>query len=113
MVLGPCSAAPAGILPAGVPRNQGYIETHIPAALSIERATPADVPHWDSQSFEAAQAFGDRWYDDRRTPVLIVPSVVTPVERNVPINQEHPAFSGIRASKPLPVHWDARLWRVR
>jgi RES domain-containing protein len=96
-----------------VPQGQGYIEIQIPVALSIENVTPADVPHWDSRSFEAAQAFGDRWYDDRRTPVLIVPSVVTLVERNVLINQEHPAFSGIRASKPMPVHWDVRLWRVR
>jgi RES domain-containing protein len=94
-----------------VPQSQGHIEIQIPVALSIERVTPADVPHWDSPSFEAAQAFGDRWYDDRRTPVLIVPSVVTLVERSILINQEHPAFSRIRASKPLPVHWDARLWR--
>jgi RES domain-containing protein len=96
-----------------VPKSQGYIEIQIPAALSIERVTPADVPHWDAPSFEAAQAFGDRWYDGRRTPVLIVPSVVTHVERNVLINQEHPAFSGIRASKPLPARWDARLWMAR
>ena len=47
---------------------------------------PDDVPHWDSPSF------GDRWYDERRTPVLVVPSVVTRVEWNVLINQEHPRF---------------------
>src|SRR5271165_3570176 len=96
-----------------VPRNQGYIEIRIPAGLSIEEVTPDDVPHWDSPSFEVAQASGNRWYDDRRTPVLIVPSVVTLVERNVLINPEHPDFARITASPPLPLHWDARLWRVR
>src|SRR6266436_7984969 len=95
-----------------VPKSQGYVEIEIPSGLSIEEITNDDVPRWDAPSFETTRAFGDRWYDERRTPVLIVPSVVTLVERNVLINQEHPAFSGIRASKPMPVHWDVRLWRV-
>ena len=93
-----------------VPQSQGYIEIKIPAGLLIEEITPDDVPHWDSRSFETARGFGDRWYDERRTPVLLAPSVVTLVERNVLINQEHPDFARIRASKALPVRWDARLW---
>jgi RES domain-containing protein len=93
-----------------VPRSQGYIEIEIPAGLSIEEVTPDGLPHWDSPSFETARAFGDRWYDERRTPVLMVPSVVTRVERNILINQEHPDFARIRASQALPVRWDKRLW---
>ena len=93
-----------------VPRSQGYVEIEIPAGLSIETISPDDLPHWDSASFETARAFGDRWVDQRRTPVLIVPSVVTRVERNILINQEHPDFARIRASRPLPVRWDKRLW---
>ena len=50
---------------------------------------------------------------ERRTPVLIVPSVVTLVERNVLINQEHRDFPRIRAGQPMPVRWDARLWKSR
>jgi RES domain-containing protein len=37
--------------------------------------------------------------------------VVTRVERNVVINQEHPDFSRIQTSDPQPVRWDARLMR--
>src|SRR5712691_4094412 len=94
-----------------VPRSQGYIEIEIPAGLSVQEITPDDVPRWDSPSFETARVFGDHWYDERRTPVLLVPSVVTPVERNVLINQEHPDFPHIRCGPPVPVRWDARLWR--
>jgi RES domain-containing protein len=93
-----------------IPRSQAYIEIEIPAGLSIEEITPDDVPHWDSPSFEAARLFGDRWYDERRTPVLLVPSVVSRIERNVLINQEHVDFPYIRASQPSPVRWDSRLW---
>lgn len=95
-----------------VPRTQGYVEIEIPSALSIEEITDDDVPQWDSPSFEASRAFGDPWYDEQRTPILIVPSVVTRVERNVLINQDHPMFSRVRASQAKPVRWDTRLWRI-
>jgi len=93
-----------------VARSQGYVEIEIPSGLSIEEITQDDVPRWDAPSFKATQAFGDRWYDERRTPVLIVPSVVTRVERNVLINQEHPEFPLVRASQAVPVPWDG-LWK--
>jgi RES domain-containing protein len=95
-----------------VPRSQGYVEIEIPSGLSIEEITQGDLPRWDGPSFEATQAIGDRWYDERRTPVLIVPSVVTRVERNVLINQEHPEFPLVRASQAVPVRWDSRLWKA-
>ena len=94
-----------------VPKSQGYVEIEIPSGLSIEEITQDDLPRWDAPSFEASRAFGDRWYDERRTPVLIVPSLVTRVERNVLINQEHPEFPLIRATQAVAVRWDARLWK--
>jgi RES domain-containing protein len=65
----------------------------IPSQLSIEVIRAADMPGWDEPSYQCSRAFGDHWYDERRTPVLIVPSVVTRVERNILIHQEHPDFS--------------------
>ena len=94
-----------------VPQSQGFVEIEIPSGVSIEEITQDDVPRWDSPSLEATQAFGDQWYDERRTAVLIVPSVVTRVERNVLINQEHPEFLLVRASQAVPVRWDSRLWK--
>ena len=73
--------------------------------------TAADLPGWDSASMEASRAFGDRWFDERRSAVLLVPSVVTRIERNVLIHQEHPDFRRISAKPPAAVHWDARLYR--
>ncbi len=93
-----------------VPRNQGFIEIAIPAGVSREFMAPEDVPGWDAASSAAARHFGDRWYDERRTAVLLVPSVVTRMERNIVINPEHPDFARILASEPTPVLWDARLW---
>jgi RES domain-containing protein len=92
-----------------VPKGQGFIEIEIPADVSVEEIERDEVPRWDSPSGETARAFGDRWYDERRTAVLIVPSVVTIMERNVLIHQEHPDFARMRASEPAPVRWDERL----
>jgi RES domain-containing protein len=95
----------------GVPRNQVYIEIEIPASISIEEVNSHDVPGWDARSFEASRAFGDRWYGERRTAVLLVPSLVTRVERNIVVNQAHPDSVRIHFSQPMPVRWDARLWK--
>ena len=94
-----------------VPRNQGFVEIAIPAGVRIEVVEADALGGWDAPSSTCARQFGDRWYDERRTPVLIVPSVVTRVEANIPINQEHPDFARITASEPAQVRWDHRLWR--
>jgi len=96
-----------------LPRTQACIQIDIPAELRIEVIAPDDVPGWDSAESEIARNIGNSWYDQRRTPVLMVPSVITRVESNILINQEHPQFGSIRASQPVPVRWDDRLWNRR
>jgi RES domain-containing protein len=93
-----------------VPKMQAYIAIDIPAGLDAEVVTPDDVPHWDAPTSQTAREYGDKWYDGQRTPVLIVPSVVTYVEGNILINQAHPDFAKIHSTPPEPVRWDARLW---
>ena len=41
-------------------------------------------------------SFGHGWYAARRSAVLLVPSAVARVERNIVINAEHPEFPRIR-----------------
>ncbi|HUK19116.1 MAG TPA: RES domain-containing protein [Bryobacteraceae bacterium] len=96
-----------------VPRSLALVEIEIPAGVAVEEVAADDVPGWDASSFERARVFGDRWYDERRTAVLMVPSVVTRMERNILVHQEHPDFRRIRASRPAAVRWDARLWGGR
>lgn len=83
-----------------VRRRHAYIEIRIPAEVEVEKITPDNLPGWDSASYEMSRNFGDRWTEERRTAVLLVPSVVTRVERNVLINQDHPGFTLIRAGSP-------------
>ena len=96
-----------------IPRSQAHINIDIPAGVEIEVASPEDVPGWDAASSASARRYGDKWYDEKRTAVLIVPSVVTRIEGNILIHQEHQDFARIRASQPAPVRWDARLWSTK
>ncbi|MBX4893189.1 hypothetical protein HJA79_26840 [Rhizobium bangladeshense] len=49
---------------------------------------------------------------EKRSAILLVPSVVARVDRNVLINPAHPEFASITASLHEPVFWDRRLFGI-
>jgi len=93
-----------------VPKNHHYIEIDTPKGVSIEWLDTTQVPGWDQEDCFVSRAFGNEWYDSCRTTVLVVPSVISQLEQNILINQDHPDFLAIRASQPMPVRWDRRLF---
>jgi len=87
-----------------LPRTLVYIQIDIPSGTSIEIVAAQDLPGWDGDDKSASQRFGDHWYDERRTVVLIVPSLAAPgIERNVLINQRHPEFARVTATSPAAI----------
>ncbi|MDQ6624265.1 MAG: RES domain-containing protein [Verrucomicrobiota bacterium] len=75
-----------------------------------ERDLPADwraLPPRDETS-----AIGDRWIREARSPVLAVPNVIIPAERNYLINPAHPDFRRIKIRKPEPFVFDPRLLQL-
>ncbi len=94
-----------GRLPPGV----RYARCVIPADVSREVVSSSELIGWDGPDYRASQAFGDRWYDQRRSAVLVVPSVLSPFEPNVLINQGHNEFPRIAIGPESPVLLDHRL----
>ena len=95
-----------------VPRTHVAIEISIAAAVSVEQHGESSLPAgWDHADLRVASAFGDAWIRERRTAVLVVPSVVARKEMNVLLNPQHVDFKQIFAGSPEPVVWDARLFR--
>jgi len=94
-----------------MPEHHAWIEILIGEDASVEEVDASKVRRWDAPDQRASRSFGDKWYDEKRSPVLIVPSTVVRVERNVVISQGHPGFRKLRASEPKPVVWDERLFR--
>jgi RES domain-containing protein len=93
-----------------MPPNQHYIEITLPSGVTFEVISKDTLPGWDDEEPVLAREFGARWVNERRSLILLVPSYVARVERNVVINPLHDEFSGIEISLPTPVWWDEQLF---
>lgn len=94
-----------------MPRNQSFIEITIPAGASYEELEAGRHPGWDAADASIARAIGTRWQAERRSLVLIVPSIPGGrVERNFLLNLHHAEAGRLSHSSPRPVHWDKRLF---
>jgi RES domain-containing protein len=92
-----------------IPRTFTFIRVDIDDQASVEQVRVDDVPDWTDNK-AASQRFGDRWYDEQRSLVLIVPSLVAPgIERNMLINERHSAFALVTASPPEPIRCHPKL----
>lgn len=91
------------------------LEPHVVYVLDVPDAAiesaPAPPHGWDGdEPVPRAQAIGDGWFDERRSPALLVPSAVTPGECNLIINSRHPDWQWTWvASGPMRFAFDARL----
>jgi RES domain-containing protein len=70
------------------------LEPHVLHVIDVPdtaiESAPALPDGWDGdEPVPAAQAIGDSWCDERRSPALLVPSAVTPGEYNLIINSRH------------------------
>ncbi len=94
------------------PPNQHFVEAVIPAGASYEVVTADVLPGWHLENRDASQRFGRDWYQERRSVILVVPSVVARRESNVVINTRHPEYEGldIEIGLETPVWWDRRLF---
>ena len=95
-----------------LPPNQHYIEILLQPGLSYEELNAAALPAWaDPAPSVASKTFGEAWYQQQRSLLLFVPSVVARLEFNILINPSHPEFSSVQApSRHHPVWWDSRLF---
>ena len=94
-----------------LPPNQHYIAAVIPAGVSYEVFQPAAYVGWNAAVQMVAKRFGSIWLREARSAVLIVPSVIAPMEDNVLVNPLHPDAARIVPGLEQPVWWDARLPR--
>jgi RES domain-containing protein len=57
-----------------------------------------------------SKIYGQAWLQSGRSAILIAPSVVARMERNVLINPAHPDIAHIVHDLHQPVWWDRRLF---
>jgi len=93
-----------------LPPDQHFVTITIPNGIGYEMFNEAKLPDWYVQSAASSKAFGEAWQQSKRSLILIVPSVVARIEKNILINPEHPEFGKIAVSLHQPVWWDERLF---
>ena len=93
-----------------LPPNQHYIRITIPNGTSYEIFQTAAHPGWDGKDEGLCKAFGQAWYEEQRSAILIVPSIPARVERNILINPQHRDAAAITYDLPEPIWWDERLY---
>lgn len=93
-----------------LPPNQHFIEITIPAGTSYEVVNPDVLPGWAGVTGETARQFGRSWYAESRSAILIIPSVVARMERNIIFQTAHPDFKPVTTGLETPVWWDKRLF---
>ncbi|NUY06105.1 RES family NAD+ phosphorylase [Paraburkholderia youngii] len=94
-----------------VPRSHVVVTAEVPDDVPVEHADATLLPAgWDGANIQIAREFGDRWIAERRTAILLVPSVVAREEWNALVNPAHPLAQGIVVGKSRPVVWDERLF---
>lgn len=85
------------------------VEVKIPDQVEQQRLRRADLPAPAETGYSVCRAVGDDWYDRGDTAVFWVPSMVSPYESNVLLNQRHKDFSRIVFGVPRTAHLDPRL----
>jgi len=93
-----------------LPPNQHFITITIPNGLSYEVVTSEILPGWYEPDQRISRSFGARWARERRSVILITPSVVARLENNILINPAHEEFGQIAHSLHTPIWWDRRLF---
>lgn len=94
------------------PSGARFVVAEAPDDLSAEVLDVADVPGWDDlNDVSATQTFGRVWIAERRSALLVVPSVVTAgLDLNVVVNPEHADAARIAVTAEAPVALDRGLF---
>ncbi|MEE9424118.1 MAG: RES domain-containing protein [Methylococcales bacterium] len=96
-----------------IPQNHRYVVAEVPDTVSVEHCGSNKLPAgWNTDNHSIAKTFGTLWLNELRSAVLIVPSVIAPLDRNALVNPHHPDFSQLIVSEARPVLWDTRLFQV-
>ena len=99
--------------PDDPPADLVVVTAEIPGSISTTRLSGKHLPSgWrETPPPPPLAASGDRFVDEGRAAVLIVPSALAPSEFNWLINPQHAEFAKIRVASIEPFRFDPRFFR--
>lgn len=95
------SSLPYSVMVISVPDDDHFVHQIKTSRL------PTD---WRSiAAYGTLQQMGSRWYREKHSLMLKIPSAVIPMEFNYMINTLHPDFDWVKLVRSEPYFWDDRL----
>ena len=90
------------------------IPIEIPDSVRIDRIALSSLPgDWrETPPVQSTQDIGEDWIKKKATAVLMVPSIIVPLECNLIINPSHSDFSKITVGRQCDFAYDPRLWKI-
>ena len=95
-----------------MPKGLLCVAADIPDEIEQEELDRKDLPKAKPNDYAPYREIGDDWYQRGETAFLWVPSLVSPVEANILVNQSHEDFAKIVIHKPSAARIDPRLQRT-
>ena len=85
----------------------------IPKEVKVLELFEAGLPaHWRAEPpGPETMTVGEKWFRDRGTAVLKVPSVLVPAATNLIMNPEHPESEKLRIGKAEAFSFDPGMWK--
>ena len=94
-----------------IPTTHRFVIAEVPEGVSIEKPDATELPvGWDTENTASGRVFGDRWLKEKRSVILVVPSMVARLDWNALVNPFHPDIDKLLVSLPEKVIWDKRLF---
>ncbi|NOT84813.1 MAG: RES domain-containing protein [Methylococcaceae bacterium] len=94
-----------------IPSTHRFVIADVPDEVFVEKHEAIELPDgWDTDNNTYGRAFGDQWLNEKRSAILLVPSVVAKLDWNALVNPAHPDANKFIISTSEKVIWDKRLF---
>lgn len=94
------------------PDSFQLMKVDVPDGVSVEVVDPAQLQEGWENNRKLTQALGDSWLRERRSVLLAVPSVPSPVTVNYVLNPLHAEAVGVVPVWSRKMRYDTRLFRL-
>jgi RES domain-containing protein len=100
------------VSPGSLPDDLISIRGKLPDPVSTQEIEAADLPsHWRSYPAPAElQSIGTDWLVEQTSLVLIVPSAINSVEKNILLNPAHREIKKLKVETGRPFRFDPRMF---
>jgi len=100
------------VSPGTLPADLVSVRGKLPDSISTEEIKESDLPrNWRAYPAPTKlRTIGTDWLQGQTSLVLIVPSAINPLEKNILLNPAHPEIQKLKVENGQPFQFDPRMF---